>query len=496
MKRIRFVEPQSRPGTVFSPFVRQWPLMGPVILGTLLRARGHDVVVYNENISGSVLEDPAIWADLCEADWVGISIMTPTANRGYRIADSLRRQSRRPRIALGGVHATFRPEEALQHADHVVAGEAEHVIADLVEGRIEPGIVRGRPVEDLDALPTPDIELIHDYPRLWASVYGKSLYRVPVLTSRGCPHNCQYCSVTAFFGHRYRYRSPARVLEDLHRLHDRGYRRFFFYDDNFTANRPRVRQILESVCEMKVAWNAQTRLDFHWHDPGQRTRSDRELLGLMRRSGADVVYVGYETIDDDTAKEWKKGYQGSGPLEVRSAEDTRILHDAGLWVHGMFVVGPEQDEAALNRIIDFACRNDIESIQISALTPFPGTAIYNQQKYRLLFQSFPEDWAFFDGFHCVCQDGRMGVRDFQEKLIQAHMTFYRKSACSLGRFRKFMRGPGGAWNKLRVLIHALRMPQQLMTDWHRQSGEFLLRLGTAERDGEARGWRAASAPRA
>lgn len=281
MNRVRFIEPQSRQGTLFNPYVRKWPLMGTVILGTLLQERGHDVVVYNENISGSVLNDPDILADLCEADYVGISIMTPTASRGYEIAAGIRERSRRPQIVIGGVHASFQPDEALAHADFVVTGEGENVIADIVEGRADPGLIRGTPVEDMDVLPVPTHEIIHQFQTLWGDPRAKKLYRVPLVTSRGCPHNCQYCSVTALFGHRYRYRSAERVIEDIRTLHDRGYRGFFFYDDNFTADRVRVRRILDTVRELGIAWNAQARLDFHWQDPKHRRHCDK-LLGRRR----------------------------------------------------------------------------------------------------------------------------------------------------------------------------------------------------------------------
>lgn len=462
-------------------YVRQWPLMGPVILGTILEEQGHDVLIYSENSTGSVLDDPRMMADLCEADWVGISIMTPTANRGYAIADGIRKQSGRPRIAIGGVHATFRPEEALQHADAVVTGEGEGVIADLVEGRLPPGIIKGLPVQDLNSLPLPNHELIHEYRRLWSETYSKELYRMPLVTSRGCPYNCQYCSVTALFGHKYRHQSAERVIRDLRRLYDRGYRKVFFYDDNFTADRERVHTILDAVRELKVAWSAQARLDFHWLDLKRRDRTDQRLLDVMRRSGGDVMYIGYETIEDETAREWHKGYQGAGPLEQRSAEDTRILHDAGFWIHGMFVVDPCRDAAGIDRITGFAKRNHIESIQISALTPFPGTATFEQSKSRLLFTSFPEDWALYDGFHALCDNTRSNIEKFQKKMLEAHRAFYRGSAFSLNRLRKFLRGPGSAFHKLRLIRDNARLPKRLFAAWETEMHDFLRRVAAMKR---------------
>jgi len=475
-KRIRLIEPRSREGTIFQHYVRQWPLMGPVILGTLLERRGHDVRIYNENISGSVLDHGEVLADLAEADFVGISIMTPTARRGYEIARGIRQASSRPKIVFGGVHASFCPEEALEHGDCVVVGEGENVIAGLVEHGTESRIIRGTPVEDMDALPVPNHELIHEFDRLWSHVGTRTLYTLPLVTSRGCPHNCRYCSVTALFGRRYRYRSAERVIEDVRTLHERGYRRFFFYDDNFTANRPRVRRILEEIGEFGIAWNAQARLDFHWQDPRERRRCDERLLRAMRRSGGDVLYVGYETIEEETAREWKKGYQGPGSLEARSAEDTRILHDAGFWIHGMFMVGPEHGEGTFDRIVQFARRHRIESIQISALTPFPGTAIFKQLKNRLIFTSFPGDWDLYDGVHALFTHTRIGIERFQEKLVEAHRNFYLRGVLPLRRLRKLFRGPGNLLQKVRLLRTHLRLPGQVFRAWERENREFIQRV--------------------
>jgi len=292
-RSVRFVEPCSKRHAAYDHWLKQWPLMGPILLGTMLSRRGHDVRIYNENLSGSVLADDAILADLLDADVVGISIMTSTAARGYALADAIRAHRPRGKVVIGGAHATFMPDEAAQHADQVVVGEAENVIADLVEGRADAPIVHGAPLEDMDVLPTPDYELIHDHRLLWHTAGSQAVYRAPLVTSRGCPYNCRYCSVTKMFGSRYRARSPERVIQDVQALHDKGYRGVFFYDDNFTADRQRTRRILNGLKELGIAWNAQTRLDFHWRDRKTRQRCDHDLLRLMKGTGGDVLYIGY-----------------------------------------------------------------------------------------------------------------------------------------------------------------------------------------------------------
>jgi len=480
MARIRLVEAMSPLHSFASPYVERLPLMGPVLLATLLERRGHDVAVYSENVTGSVLDDPAAFDDLCEADYVGVSVLTPSARRGYRIAEAVRARSGRPRIVFGGVHASFRPREALRYGDFVVVGEGESIIADIVEGRADPGILRGRPVQDLDALPLPDYDLIRGFSQAWASRGSKALYSFPIATSRGCPYRCRYCSVTAMFGRRVRTRSAERVIEDVRTLYERGYRRFFFYDDNFTADRRRVRRILDGLRDLPIAWDAQVRLDFHWRDPRRRSQCDRALLHAMRRAGGDILFVGYETIEDETARRWAKGYGGAGPLEERSAQDTHILHDAGFWIHGMFVVGPEHDARTVDRIVRFARRHRIETLQLSVLTPFPGTALFHDVKDRLLFTNFPDDWDLYDGMHALFAHTRMGIRRFQEKILAAYREFYRHAGLSLRCVARRFRGPGLMLDKLRHFVATLRAPGRLMRAWEREMERFLQRVAALE----------------
>ncbi|MFA6356723.1 MAG: cobalamin-dependent protein, partial [Candidatus Omnitrophota bacterium] len=192
--KIVFIEPRSTEANVYSRI--SMPLLGPIYLGTILKARGHEVEIYNEDILKPDY-------DKLEADLIGISILTSTAKRGYEIADRFPRE----KVIMGGVHASLLPEEAIRHARQVVIGEAEEVIVDIVEGRITEPIVKGRPVEDLDSLPYPDFTLIKgDRSRSLA---------VPVSTSRGCPHDCSFCSVTKMFGRKYRFRSAENVMGEL-----------------------------------------------------------------------------------------------------------------------------------------------------------------------------------------------------------------------------------------------------------------------------------------
>jgi radical SAM superfamily enzyme YgiQ (UPF0313 family) len=480
-RKVRFVEPRSRPGRPFNAWIRRWPLLGPLTLATILHERGYDAAIYNENISGPLSENPQGWADVTSADVVGISIMTPTAARGYALADAVRRDAPQATVVLGGVHATFMPQEALAHADVVVCGEGERVIEAIARGEIRRGIVRPEPPDDLDAIPTLDHGLILDFDRLLGRCRRRELYELPVMTSRGCPYGCTYCSVTRMFGRKVRRRSVAKVHEDICRHMDRGFRHFFFYDDNFTADRAWTRALLERLAPLRLRFNAQSRADFYWIDAG-RQRRDEALLRAMRRAGGDVLYVGYETIDDATARQWHKGYRGEACLESRLREDTRVLHESGLWVHAMFVLGPQHTERTAERIVAFSRAAGIETMQISILTPLPGTPLMEQMRPHLVLTDFPDDWDYYDGTHCVYDHSVLGAVGLQETLLAAHRRFYGWLGWSGRRLRALARQRAATFDKLAQLWANARTARAVLREWRGETEAFL-RLLMARRAG-------------
>lgn len=471
-RKIRFIEPGGRPGRPFNAWIRRWPLLGPVLLATVLDRRGYDAAVYNESLSGSILDDPEALEDVCTADVVGISIMTPTAHRGYQIADRIRRLAPQVTIVFGGVHATFLPEEALAHGDMVVRGEGEGVIETIASGAVREGIVRADPVDPLDVLPTPDFRLMRDFDRLVRLNGSRELYQVPLMSSRGCPYACRYCSVSRMFGRRVRRLSVENVLRDLRHYLDQGFRRFFFYDDSFTSDRRWATELLERMRPLRVSFNAQVRADFHWADP-HREHLDRRLLASMRRAGGDVLYIGYETVDDATARRWGKGYRGRGPLRERLHADTQILHDNGFWIHGMFILGPQHTQRGADGIVDFARRSGIESIQVSILTPLPGTPFMEQVRPYLLFTDCPGDWDYYDGTHCVYGHGRLGIEGLQRAVLNVHRRFYGWTGWSLRRIRGLLEQRLPAWSKLTSLWANGRIARTMLRQWRREMREFL-----------------------
>ena len=218
MKKIIFIEPKAPGFHIYSKW--SLPRLGTVMLGTVLRNLGHDVKIYVEEIRKIEKED------LYSADLVGISTITSTAPRAYSLADEIR--ERGIPVVMGGAHPTFMPDEALEHADFVVRGEGEDAIVELIDvldGKRQSGTVAGLSYRenneihhnpprafcpDLDAHPSPDLSLIVGFGSGTRSFFKYNPI-IPVVTSRGCPFHCRFCSVTTMFGRKYRFRSTTTI---------------------------------------------------------------------------------------------------------------------------------------------------------------------------------------------------------------------------------------------------------------------------------------------
>ena len=471
-RKIRFLEPRSRQGRPFNTWVRRQPLLGPITLATQLDERGYDAAVYNENVSGPLEDNEQAYNDVCSADVIGISIMTPTAARGYALADRIRRDAPEKTIVFGGIHATFMSHEALAHGDIVVRGEAESVIEPLAAGAIRSGVVESTPLEDLDSLPAPDYRRMRDFDKLLSQFPSKGLYQLPVMASRGCPYRCSFCSVSRMFGQKVRRRSVDKVYQDIRSYAEQGFRQFFFYDDNFTSNRDWTRDLMYRIRPLDVRIWAQTRVDFPWLDRSQRLL-DQPLLDEMRRGGASTLLVGYETIDESTASQWHKGYRGQGALRERLMEDTQILHDSAFWIHGMFVVGPQHTDKTVDQIVEFSRQAKLESIHLSILTPLPGTPLFEKMRPHLIFTDFPHDWDYYDGGHCVYENSRLGVQGLHETILSAHRKFYRGYSWSLRRIRDVLGGRAPLIDRLRWVWSTARVAQRTLKEWEEETRTFL-----------------------
>src|SRR3990172_3351955 len=410
MRKAVFVDPSSTHLHVYSRFTI--PRLGSVLLGTIMRDRGWDVKVYIEDIA------PVGMGAVLSADIVGISGITSTAPPCYRLAATVRAAG--IPVVLGGTHTTFLPDEGLDHADYVVRGEGEFAFPELVEA-IEGGggfdRIQGlsywrdgqkvhnpeRPkLANLDVNPIPDFSLVVGYgrPRI-----------ASVATSRGCPFPCAFCSVPGMYGSAFRTHSIDRVIAELKTHAGTPY--IFFADDIFTANRKRTKDLLSRMIAEGVTpkWGAQVRTE---------TVDDDELLKLMRQSNCFNVFVGFESINPKTLHLFKKKQD----LAKIRRSITRF-HDHGINIHGMFVVGSDEDDVeTIYQTAQFARDNQIETIQLMILTPIPGspdwTTLYAQGKKDIL----TDNWELYDGHHCVHQPRKISPYELQLAAMKGTEQFY------------------------------------------------------------------------
>ena len=430
MKKIVFIEPKAPGFHIYSKW--SLPRLGTVLLATILRDRGYEVKVFVEDIHKVDKED------LNSADLVGISTITSTAPRAYALADEIREKG--VPVAMGGPHPTFLTNEAMEHADYVVRGEGEEAIVELLEaidGKRPLNTIAGlsywdggkvihNPMRalcaDLDSHPTPDLSLIEGFGK-GARSFFKSEFIVPVLTSRGCPFNCKFCSVTTMFGRKYRFRSTERVLEDI-KPHLK--KTVFFYDDNFAANKNRTKQLLRRMIDegLTPEWTAQVRVD---------VAKDEELLDLMQQSNCFGVYVGIESINPRTLELYSKGQTVED-----ITESVKKFHEHGISIHGMFVLGSDEDDVGIIReTARFAKRVKIDTVQFMILTPIPGSEIFEEFDGKK--KIFTYDWTFYDGHHVVFKPKNMVPIVLQREAVRAMKKFFSRAQALKGLFKGDLR---------------------------------------------------------
>lgn len=318
-----------------------------------------------------------------EADLVGITAFTSQAPRAYEIA-ALYREKGIP-VVLGGIHASMVPEEANKFVDVVVKGEAEgvwhQVIADFENGTLKT--FYNSPITRDIHQPKPRRDLFHP-----------GYVCAGIQTTRGCPMNCSFCSVSAFNGNHYRFRPVEDVLDELEETPQKF---IFFIDDNIIghneASKERAKELFRGILQrgIKKIWLSQSSINF---------ADDPELLKLAYQSGCRMIFLGIETENDDQLEEANKNLnlkQGANSY----ATVFRNIQRQGIGVIAGLIFGWDSDTPeTIRQRARFALRCGADSFQTSVLTPLPGTKLFEQVKRenRLIHAEFPDHWQRYDYF--------------------------------------------------------------------------------------------------
>jgi radical SAM superfamily enzyme YgiQ (UPF0313 family) len=379
-------------------------------------------------------------------DLVGITSMTASAPRAYEIADSYRAIG--VPVVIGGMHATALPEEAAQHADAVVIGEAEGVWERLLNDAKNGCLGKfyqceGRP--SLAGLPVPRRDLLKRNAYISTAL---------VQTSRGCPFDCSFCSVSRFFGQTYRFRPVQEVVDEVAGLRERI---LVFTDDNIFGNAKYARELFTRLAGLGKRWMGQASVT---------VARDAELVALAAKAGCRALFIGFETL----SAEGLRGLSKRVNLSQQFHEVIRRLHDHGIGVIGSFMFGlDDDDESAFERTVDFVERHKIDVLQMSLLTPLPGTRLYEslEREGRI----FDRDWSHYTGGRIVFEPRLISPDRIQELYDHALRHVY-----SLGSiFKRLSR-----WNIQWPLFARVNLIfRSRLIAYHRRHQPALARLGTA-----------------
>lgn len=335
-----------------------------------------------------------------EADMVGLTSYTVHVARAYEIASMYRKAG--ITTVMGGIHVSTLPEEAGAYVDAIVIGEAEGTWRQVIKDFEQNHLKHRYQAEHIspDNIPIPRYDLLHP-----------NYTHASVQTSRGCPMDCEFCSVTTFNGHKFRQRPVEQVLVELERLPQK---KIFFVDDNLLGNSKASRERAIALFKGMISrnlnkrWVCQTSLSFG---------ENEEVLKYAAESGCISVMIGVEAEDSEALAQINKSVN----LRIGVENYERIfqrINDYGIAVYGEFMFGMDSDtKAAMQRRAEYIAQSRADVTQVTCLTPLPGTRLMKRlsAENRLFHTNYPEDWQYYDLSKMVFQPKTMEAHEFMQE---------------------------------------------------------------------------------
>lgn len=364
------------------------PPLGLLTIVNLLR-NNHRVVLENENIQEINYEDAP--------DLVGISVTVDTLPKAMEIAQKFRAKG--IKVVAGGIHITTALETIPENAfDVLCVGAAEgtwpHIVEDFERGSLEPVYRCDHPFSGADIVS----------PAYDALEKDKYLYCNVIHTSRGCPFRCDFC-YNSGKEHLYVNREIDAVLQDIRAVKSKH---IMFIDDNFVGNREWTKKFLLAIQPLKIKWNAAVSINVAY---------DEELLDLMKESGCQSLFIGFESINPQSINDVHKVQNSTEDYE----RAIRAIHDRGIMINASFVFGLDGDtKDTFQTTLDWIVKNRIETVTSHILTPYPGTALHDRmvKDGRII----TEDLSLYNTAHVVFQPMNMTA----EELYQGYLWIYKK----------------------------------------------------------------------
>ena len=393
-KKVLLVFPREK-GIKFSndtPY--PFPMLGLTLLASYFP------VSYEVRIINEAIEEIDFNADV---DLAGITALTCVAKRAYEVADRFRKRG--VKIILGGVHPSLLPEEAKEHAESVFIGEAEGIFDQLLKdfeaGALKP-FYRSEKWSDLKGLPLPRRDLLgRRYSPLFKAIE----------TTRGCPHQCEFCSVPTINGKRYRTRPLEEVDQELSSIINKKGEYLFLADDNVMAREDYALSLFEIFKRHGVRW-----MGFATVQIAQK----EALLKKAQESGCISLFIGFESLLQENLNGASKRFVHVEEL----SEMIQTIQRHGVGIHGSFIFGFDGDDPTVfKKTAEFVQENNIELPTFSILTPFPGTPL--RKRLEEEGRIFDHDWSHYDMSHVVFKPKGMTVRELQDGYLWAQ-----KYACA------------------------------------------------------------------
>ncbi len=390
--KLKLVIPGWPRTSIWKNLVFRFPYLSVTTLAAIT-PDSWDIKIEDENVAPVNFDDGS--------DLVGITALTPLAPRAYEISRQFR--ARGAKTVMGGFHASANPEEAALHVDSVAIGEAEAIwpaiLEDFGANRLKP-MYRAERALGFPPLPPARRDLLNR---------KKYLFLNTMQTTRGCPFDCEFCSVTAYYGRSYRTRPLEDVARELQTL--AGMNDFLFVvDDNIVGNPGYAKKVFEVLGRHKFKWLSQASITF---------ARDPELLKLARDSGCQGMFIGFESLEQEALEQLNKNW---GRAEDYATAIQKI-HDNGIGIQGSFIFGYDWDtKATFDRVLEFTQKMKLESVLFTILTPFPGTKVYERldSQKRILTR----DWSRYDMAHAVFQPKNMSPGELEESYVKANREFH------------------------------------------------------------------------
>jgi len=417
------------------------PPMGLASLAAPLERAGYGVTIIDAPLLKLTFSQLGKQLAKKQPEVIGVTAMTPQIIDAFRTITIAKKVCPEAVTVLGGAHATFLPVKTLQSCsdlDVVCVGEGEQTLLELVQtiekngqfskirgtfcqenGRLIKNETRP-PVSNLDELPFPARHLLEmdKY-----KVFGKKITIGAILTSRGCPFHCAFCSSNRIFGKKFRTRSPKNVMDEVEQVvSDYNPATIEFSDDLFTMNHKRVQVICKEY--------KKRRIDLPWACSSRVNTVSRTLLREMKRAGCHLIFYGIESGSQRILDAMRKG------ITIRQIEETiKRTNQERIDTYGAFILGwPGETIQEINKTITFAKNLDLDFSQFSIATPYPGTFLYDKIKEEGLLTS--EDWTQFTAGRPIFATNEFSEKDLRTLLRKAYRSFYLHSKFIIRQLRK------------------------------------------------------------